>query len=445
MSVEMKAGIGYSSRAIFLSEALDPAINEAPVSSTLLDQNAVSPWAPWGQDNNLPKTLADHIENCGVLSAAIDAKARISVGKGLQPFILENIANDGTEELKWLNDAEILDFLEDNNLFEKMLDFSFDKNGYGWRAGSFILNPKRDKIARITRKDIYEVRLEKKAKSGFIENIYLSGNWGQFSTGFDKKNHIKIPALKEDFELWDLQNRKSGFEFAFIDRRRRNGRQYYPLALWTAAKEWVKVARAVPGHKNTQFERQISLQYVVKISNLYWKNQYAGWDSMEPEKRLEKANEKYNEIDQWLSGSANAYKSIFCGSYIDPVSGKEIDDIKIESLGDKTIDGKMLPDSAAANSEILFALSVNPSLTGAGSPGSGPYAGSAGGSNVRESYLVQMMMLEEERKMNSTHLNLVKKFNGWDQKYKDKKIVFRYQSGLLTTLDTGKSTKNENL
>jgi hypothetical protein len=86
---------------------------------------------------------------------------------------------------------------------------------------------------------------------------------------------------------------------------------------------------------------------------------------------------------------------------------------------------------------------VNPALMGAGQPG-GAYSANAGGSNVRESYLVQMMLLEEERKMNLTHLNTVKRYNGWDKKF-DKPLVFRHQSGLLTTLDTGKSTKNEML
>jgi hypothetical protein len=442
--VILKSGIGYSSKAIYLGSIYDSSINEAHTGQTLQDQITPAPWAYWGTDNNMPKSLADHIENCGVLGAALDAKARISAGKGIQPFILENIDNDGNENLTWVNDAEINDWLEQNSLFEKSLDFSFDKNAYGWRCGSYILDKKRQKIERITRKDVYEVRLQKKSSAGFINSIYMSADWQRYSSGFNKNYHVQVPALKEDFELWDLQNRSSGYEFAFIDRRRRNGRQYYPYPLWWAAREWVKVARAVPGHKNIQFGRQISLQYIVKISAKYWSNNYPGWDQMDPDNKMAIANEKYDEIDTWLSGSANAYKSLFCGTYIDPISGKEIDDIKIESVGDKTTDGKMLPDSAAANSEILFALMVNPALMGAGQPG-GPYSSNAGGSNVRESYLTQMMLLQEEREMNSVHLSLVKKFNKWDLKFPNKTLVFRHQSGLLTTLDTGKSTKNENL
>lgn len=443
--VQIHGNIGYSAQAVFMSDGFtgndfkDPAVT----GLTNKDKLTQGPWALWGADNKLPITFADHIENCGVLSAALDAKARIATGKGIQPFTIENILPDGTEELKWVNDSEINEWLEDNQLFDKCLDFSYDKNGYGWRCGSYSLNLKRDKISRINRKDIFECRLQKKASNGVIKSIYMSADWPNNSTGFNKEAHIQLTALLEGNELQDLKSRSTGYEFAFIDRKRRNGRQYYPMPLWYAAQEWVKLARSVPGHKNTQFKRQIQLQYVVTISQKYWDTLYANWATMEVEKKMEIVNAKYDEIDMWLSGSANAYKSLFCFSYVDPVTGKEVKDIQVEVIDDKAKDGKMLPDSAAANSEILFALMVNPALMGAGQPG-GPYSSNAGGSNVRESYLVQMMLLEEERKMNLTHLNVVKRYNGWASRF-DKPLVFRHQSGLLTTLDTGKSTKNEML
>lgn len=444
--VTIHGNVGYSSKAIFMSEGLygsTSGANQATAISTGSDKDGKAPWAVWGSDNKLPITFADHIENCGVLSAALDAKARIATGKGVQPFLIDNVKPDGTEELSWVNDTEIHDWLEENQLFDTHLDFSFDKNGYGWRCGSYMLNLKRDKITRIHRKDVYECRLQKKSTSGFIKSIYMCADWAKNSSSFNKDAHVQLPALMEGFELYDLKGRDSGFEFAFIDRKRRNGRQYYPMPLWYAAQEWVKLARSVPGHKNTQFQRQIQLQYVVTISQKYWQTLHKGWDNMEIDKKMEIVNAKYDEIDEWLSGSGNAYKSLFCFSYVDPVSGKEVKDIQVEAIDDKVKDGKMLPDSAAANSEILFALMINPALMGAGQPG-GPYSSNAGGSNVRESFLVQMMLLEEERKMNLTHLNTVKRFNGWDKKF-DKPLVFRYQSGLLTTLDTGKSTKNETL
>ena len=128
--------------------------------------------------------------------------------------------------------------------------------------------------------------------------------------------------------------------------------------------------------------------------------------------------------------------------------GKFYSYLEIESIDDKIADGKYLPDSGAANSEILFALMVNPALMGAGNPGGKSYGDTSGGSNVRESFLVQLMIMEAERRLNASVFNVVKNFNGWSKKIEGEngekgRLVFRYPSGLLTTLDTGKSTKSE--
>jgi hypothetical protein len=158
---------------------------------------------------------------------------------------------------------------------------------------------------------------------------------------------------------------------------------------------------------------------------------------------------------------------MFNGGFFEKITGKFVPYVQVEAIDDKFTDGKWLPDSAAANSEILFALNMNPALMGAGQPG-GAYSNNAGGSNVRESYLVQMMLLDAERKMNTRLMNVVKKFNGWAARLEKEttvttsstdalgttssttrtytpRLVFRFQSGLLTTLDTGKSTKGEAL
>jgi hypothetical protein len=196
--------------------------------------------------------------------------------------------------------------------------------------------------------------------------------------------------------------------------------------------------------KTAMFNNQMTIKYLVTISGAYWKRVHKKWDSFTVEKRKEIMDTKLDEIDKYLSGNENQYKSIFANSYIDPVTKQEIADIKIEVLDDKVKDGKLLPDSAAANSEILFALQINPALFGAGQP-QGAYANNAGGSNIRESSMVQLMLLEWERRQNLKTFNVVKKYNGWDKRLETggKRLVFRYPSGLLTTLDTGKSTKPE--
>jgi hypothetical protein len=95
--VQVIGNIGYSSQAVFMSEGFYGGKDGKTQALSLpsdKDALTVGPWAHWGADNKLPVTLADHIENCGVLSAALDAKARIATGKGVQPFTIENILPD---------------------------------------------------------------------------------------------------------------------------------------------------------------------------------------------------------------------------------------------------------------------------------------------------------------------------------------------------------------
>lgn len=84
----------------------------------------------------------------------------------------------------------------------------------------------------------------------------------------------------------------------------------------------------------------------------------------------------------------------------------------------------------------------------------GDYSGGAGsGSDIREAYLVQIMLMENERQMNAGIFDVVKRINGWDKKtftVKNKKgeevivpgtkLCFKYPNLILTTLDKGGST-----
>jgi hypothetical protein len=469
MGVTIKDGVGVSvkSGAIMMANGVasygndgTPFISPAPPAD--LDS---APWSKWGNNNLLCAEMADHIENCGVLNA-IEAKARISIGKGLAPYLVVDM-KAGEEVLEYVNDAEINEWLEENNTFKNVLDLSYDKNAFGWNTGSIILNKKRDKINRVRRIDVVTARLEKMNKKGVIENTYLCNDWAQAAGSYNPEKMARLNCLKENYELEDLRKRveaKRGFEFSFINMQRRNGRLYYTLPLWWAARAWVKVVRSIPAFKNAMFTNQIQLKYIITISEKYWPAAFEEWDNLEQKIKDEKVQEKYDEIEKWLTGEDKAYKTLIGGSFFDEVKGVEVPFIKVEVIDDKVKDGKLLPESYAGNTEILFALIMNPALMGAGHPG-GIGGSNAGGSNVRESYLTQLMLMEAERRENANIYNVVKRFNGWDKKHEKEREVFattsientvtlskkkitpylvwRYPSGVLTTLDTGKSTKNE--
>jgi len=204
-------------------------------------------------------------------------------------------------------------------------------------------------------------------------------------------------------------------------------------------------------HKN-----QMSLKYLIVISDHYWDKNYAGFKNLKQEEKDKIVDEKFNDINNWLVGESNAGKSIITGNYYDKISGKFIDDIKIEVIDEKWKDGKMLPDNAAADKQILFSMFFNPAIWGGNLLGDGASGGAGSGSDIREAYLVQLMLMQMERMLNLQVFNLVKNFNGWSKRLEKEReiklpdgttkkitprLVFRYKTAILTTLDTGKSTQ----
>ena len=98
------------------------------------------------------------------------------------------------------------------------------------------------------------------------------------------------------------------------------------------------------------------------------------------------------------------------------------------------ISGFLKVSSAAANSEILFSLMLNPNVLGAGMPG-GTYAGNQGGSNIREAFLVNIANAWLDRQNILDPIEAMLEFNGVTD------IQLRFRNTILTTLDTGAGTK----
>lgn len=416
----------------------------------ILDFNK-SDWSPWGEDNLMPLEIAAHIEGCPALFGSLMKRTAATVGKGPQPFHLAGIDGEGKYIFEWLDDSEILDWLEGNDSFNLAHDLVYDRNGYGWNTGSYILNKGRDRINRMRRIDVATARLAKKNPEGMIENIFLSDDWEQTGTSYDPKKQAKIRLLRENFEMQDLQKLQRStkeLEFAFANRKMRNARSYYPFpGLWSA-REWIKLARNVPALKNSFFTQAVIAQYVISISEKYFEVVYGtDWKDnhvYDVEKRKAERAKVYKGIDDHLTGKDNAYKSICTGTFYDEHTGKELPYVTITEVPKSKVSGEHLPDTSAANQEIHYAVGVNTAATGAGN-GGGPYANNNQGSNVRESQSTLIMDTEADRREICSELMVVAKFNGWQERLakQGKRLTFAYVSNLLTTLDTGKSTKPE--
>jgi hypothetical protein len=405
----------------------------------------LSPWSHWGDDNDAPVQMMEDIKNTPVLSGGIHTKTRMAIGKGIAPYL--KVGGDiktGEENLEAITDSEITDWCEINKSYEYCYKSIYNYGAYGWGATQFMLNMKRDYINRIKAPDIATCRLEKKnPKNGVIENLYMCSNWMGKLT-FNSEWIRKVPVLEEDYELADLQHRRSGYEFAMLHRLLTDGFQYYPAALWQSANLWVKISRSIPLIKEAIHKNQMSVKYVVLIHDKYWPRNYKNWGKLIDAEREKIVSDKHQQINNWLTGQQNAGKTIVSSKYIDEMTKETVAEIEVIVLDDKWKDGKMLPDNAAADKQICFAMLFNPAICGANLLGDGASGGAGSGSDIRESFLVMLMLMETERQMNNNVFNLVKRFNKWTRlESPGKQLVFRYDTSILTTLDTGGSLQNK--
>lgn len=408
------------------------------------DDNVSGDVAYWGSNNKLPQEMTLDIERTGVLVAGIEAKSRIAIGKGPTPALVVSLGKDGYEELEFPNDPEISDWLEMNNALSNSLATVKDLFSYGNAWSSALFNSDRSYMMGYKRLDATEVRFEKWNKaSGRIENILLSSDWDRYNVANENKEFVKkIALLNRDYPLLDLRSRTSGNHFAFCMQYALSGRKYYAPSPWYSAMKWVKICQGVPEMKSAMFKNQMNIKYLIEVHPDFWKEYDAQYATADPQGKQAIKQRFYEAVEKHLVGGDNSFKSIWSVLKENKINGDIDGLLKITAVDDKIKDGKLLPDSAAANIEILLPLMINSALLGVDMPGGGAYSGGAGsGSNIREAFLVQVMLVEQERNENSTIFDTAKHVNGWAKRYPGKRLVLRYPNQILTTLNTGANTQ----
>jgi hypothetical protein len=446
--VQIIGAIGYceeaSARFIDLSAVSTTQDRPAnPIKPTIPDDKlGQMPWSPWGANNLLPMEMVEDIDQTPILNSIIDMMMRFGVCEGPVPVITRLDETTGQRVIvKYVNDQEILDFLENNNLYFQSQCWIKDLLGLGNMVGRYGLNRKKTpSIISIQRDDVVEFRYAKKNSKGIIDKIYLAAEWNRVRAADDPKL-LSVFHLNPYNMVGDLEKRVAGgagTEYAFTARYPSWNKHYYSMPLWYAAMKWVKIAQGVPEMKAAIFENFMHVKYQVIIHDSYWLRAFGPtWKKYTEDQRKDKRQKVFDDIGKFLIGAKNASKTIITQGYKDK-DGKLWTDIEIKDIPDNDKDGKLLPDSAAANSEIAFAMHFNNSLLG-GNQKDGPYQGERGGSSVREAGLMQVTLLELERQNIRRALHVPKIFNGWAKKHPG--LDFIIPATVLTTLDTGAGTK----
>jgi|GEM_PF-2845786 len=456
MSVRIINGVGFGKSAVIIDKAVSATVNtpvaeqNAPIKETTTLNILSLPYIPWGADNRTPLTMLQSLEGCGILNSIVKSQARMALGGGVQwAYTTKN--KDGSTVVEEIPSIpEIDEFMEDNNHYFHEWGWMEDLKGYNNGAARYVLNSeKKPKIVSFQRDDISELRYAKMDDNGLSNSIFLCAEWDRVTNAEDKRV-IKVPLINSNQPIKSITDYAAAGEkqLAITFKPPTWNKKYYPMGAWQTVQDWINIERKIPKMKDAMFDHNFRPRYQVTIFEQFWENRFNGdgdsknWEDYTDKEREALRQKIYDGIDEHLTGVANHGKAIYVGGWYDMATGKSFSEIDIKAIDDLIKEGDMLPESATAISVIAFAMMYNPSIIGASLP-SGPYTNSQGGSNVRESVTVQILIHEPERQLILRNYNIIKRFNEWDKQYVKSGLKLEpiMPTTILTTLDTGGGTK----
>lgn len=389
----------------------------------------------WGQNNDFPQIADEIITRTGVLNTGLKFLRNLTIGQGIFPCIVAGIDDSGNEVLKPVDNADIHTFLSGRlvrRYMEKILR-DYLKFGVGFvqllpsvTGNSFAgINPLNSLYCRIT---------EMKGTEQFC---VVSGKFPDIPNVFDKFRLLSDYDPEWDLSLLLTEGKIKGQSFVYAVRDSWSNNDHYSCPVWWAAQQagWIDIAHSVPKFLLKAYENQVTLKWHIQIPYAFWEKKFPYAVYPEGSEQRKSEISKYMQsIEDNLCGKDNAEKPLITMYGINESNGRIEEEWKITALDNKSKDAEKLVTSAAANSEILFSLMINPNVLGAGMPG-GAYAGNQGGSNIREAFLVNIANAWIDRQNILDPLECYLRFNGV------KNVSLRFRNTILTTLDTGSGTK----
>jgi len=393
-------------------------------------------YATWGDTNCFPDDAERTIRSTSVLQTGLNYKARCCYGQGVVPVKVSGFDDNNNEIFEPVRERDILNYLR-GLAFRNYHTAAFrDLIKFGNAFPLLVFNNAGDKIVRVQILNARHCRIS-------VDKTKLLV-YGDFKNTYPAKDETVVyDMLNEDDPFYDLQWRRDtgklkGVKAIAFPRIRNyfSNNDYYAAPDWQSAQEsgWIDIAHKIPEFLNRAYQNAMHLMWHVQIPATYWEKQFPKSEYKNVEQRKQLIQDFMDKFEEELTDTKNANKSLFTQYYIDE-SGRTNGDWKVTRLDGEIKADDRLSMSAAANSEILFSLMVNPSVLGAGMPG-GPYSGNAGsGSDIREGLLVSLILSHIEKQAVLDPVELMFEYNGIHD------IDLKYRNITLTTLDSGRNTQ----
>lgn len=425
----------------FFGETIErrPAVQDTLAPYDLTEKNIVRVDAyevrPWGVNNDFPQIAAKECGKTSVLNTGLKFLRNLTIGQGIYACKVDGYDDDGNEVLKPINDPKLIEFITGRQVRRYMETVLRDYMKFGNGAVELMPSSNGNFCGLNTVNALYRRYTYPQAGK---QQCLVSGHWpsnpkpGEY-TVLDVLSPWD-PALHADMLKLSGKLKKS-VVYPICDSW--SNEDIYGEPIWWTSflSGWVEISHLVPKFLAKAYKNQITWKWHVQIPYSFWEKKFPTSDYKGNMEARKMDIQKYMDmIEKNLCGVENAEKPIFSMYAVNEMNGKIEEEWKITALDNKYKGGDNLVTSAAANSEILFSLMVNPNVLGAGMPG-GTYAGNQGGSNIREAFLVNIAMAWIDRQNILDPLELYIKMNGLPQ------CELRFRNTILTTLDTGAGTK----
>ena len=454
----------------------------------------------WGMSNRLPNLIWMLSRMSPFTAAGVDYIKKILVGRGPAPkyhytqYVGGNITEkyipyesagvllrgqiadlkakeEDSEEMKSLKEAlrkweetnaQLRDFLENNDLMQTFLDLagdmalmsqcfvelqlnqrSIDENGKAVPTAQWT-----PKVIGLKHRSIFTTRLERMDENYRINYAYVSNQWldpTQY-VGVQKEEDRKIaaiPYLPTTSAVKDLQRKIREARQKNVSRKKRPtrfimsprdfGGPYYADALWHSifAGSIFEYAFTIVDDRLTRKRNSNIIGRVIYIHQDYISKLYQQQGEQKKKTIGEIQNEIFTSINTWLSNPDNAgqalISSAFTGSDGKEHKAWEIVEIETKANDQANADKTELQE---ISSIIFFAMGLDAKLIG-NTPGD---TASSGGTDLRERFLVKQIQFAPLQQLMIRPLEVLSRFNDWDEH-----LVWQIDREVLTTLDNSKT------
>lgn len=393
-----------------------------------------------GRDNLFPTKAAEIVRTTTVLNTGLRFLRNLTMGQGIFACRVKGYNDKGDEILEPIDDNNIQRFVSSRIVRRYMEKTLRDFLKVGCSAVQLVPNAAGNSIIGLNTINSEHFRFTEPSDALGSQNCVVSGSWDLSPSSYTVLPLLNDYSPENHAELLRFMGKlKQGMVYPVRDSWSND--DIYGEPIWWPAyvAGWVDIAHLVPQFLKKAYKNQTTWKWHVQIPYSYWDKKFPAADfKNNPELRKAAINKYMDEIERNLLGAQNAEKPIFTNYAVNEMNGRIEEEWKITPLSNKYSAGQEnLVTSAAANSEILFALMVNPNVLGAGMPG-GSYAGNQGGSNIREAFLVNIANSWIDRQNLLDPLQLYLQLNGVPDD-----VQLRYRNTILTTLDTGAGTSHQ--